>query len=76
MRMMSDDERYGRTDPAMVNVSWIKRCIRVEKNYPLGKRFIIYSLTRRTRVEFVVRLGRKKKENTSEKGRSSSRVSI
>lgn len=34
-----------------------------KKNYPLGKRFIIYSLTRRTRVEFVVRLGGKKEEN-------------
>lgn len=58
-----------------------KRCI-AWKNYPLGiKRFIIYSLTRCTRVESVVRLDRnirkgeekKKKnvENLAEKGRSS-----
>lgn len=57
-----------------------KRCI-AWKNYPLGiKRFIIYSLTRCTRVESVVRLDRnirkgeerkKNVENLAEKGRSS-----
>lgn len=48
--MMSDDERYGRADPAMVNVSWIKRCIRVEKKLSVRKTFYyLFSYTSYTR---------------------------
>ena len=83
MQILSSEwEWWAMTSDMVVRIQrwWMFHGLNVvfawKKNYPLGKRFIIYSLTRRTRVEFVVRLGRKKKENTSEKGRSSSRVSI
>lgn len=56
-----------------------KRCI-AWKNYPLGiKRFIIYSLTRCTRVESIVRLDRnirKGEERKKKRGKSSGKRTV
>lgn len=53
MQILSNEwanERYDRADQAMVNLSWIKHCIRVEKKLSVRKTFYyLFSYTSYTR---------------------------